>query len=295
MTDRTHNTAPLWSVSQIFRFASIYLIGSLFALASPHAGAGSVYTVSVQDIDYYPIYRTSASDGHYDGYLRDIMDAFAREQGIRFSYRPRPIRRGAAEFLGGKYDFMLPAHPQWNRLAKAGKRIYYSRPLVYFEDAVLVSPERRDIVRDDMRQYGTIHGFTPWKFADEIDNGTLRVETARTPENLIRMALKGRLDVINLALPVARYHLDRMGAEGRLVPADQLMDIELSRYHLATLKYPELIEALNHFLAEPPARLAPVIAGYEKYGLVAPIGGDWKPGKHRELASPQTRETPRSE
>lgn len=288
--------APSECFFSAVRTCLLYLTASLIALASPYANAQTVYTVSVQDIDYYPIYRTAPGEDRYDGYLRDVLDAFGHEHGIRFEYRPRPIRRGAAEFLGGEYDFILPAHPQWNRVAKAGKRIYYSRPLVYFEDAVLVQRERRNIDASQMRHYGTIHGFTPWKFAQEIDAGTLKVETARTPENLIRMALKGRVDAINLALPVARYYLKQMDAQGKLVSADQLIDIERSRYHLATMNHPDVIDALNRFLAKPARALTQVIESYEKYGLVGPISGDWASGGQRhELASPRAKETPDAE
>ncbi|BES73776.1 hypothetical protein RE428_47940 [Marinobacter nanhaiticus D15-8W] len=268
----------------------------LLILLSPGLRAQTVYTVSVQDIDYYPLYRTSSDGGDYDGYLRDVLDAFAQQQGIHFDYRPRPIRRGAAEFLGGQLDFILPAHPQWNHIAKAGKRIHYSQPLVYFEDAILVPEEKQDLRPGQMRELGTIHGFTPWKFAGDIDAGRLRVETARTPENLIRMALRGRVDMINLALPVARYHLEQMDPRGTLVPAAELMNIERSRYHLASMKHPEVIEAFNQYLSDPPARLTQVIEGYESYGLIGPVDGDWEPGgSQRELAGPEAKPEPGGE
>lgn len=290
MTARKSASPPFPNPANAIRALAIGFFTWLFMLPSPSLQAQTVYTVSVQDIDYYPIYRTS-SDGHdYDGYLRDVMDAFARQQGIRFNYRPRPIRRGTAEFLGGQFDFILPAHPQWNHIAKAGKRIYYSRPLVYFKDAILVPNEKQALRPGQMRQLGTIHGFTPWKFAGEIDAGRLRVETARTPENLIRMALRGRVDVINLALPVAHYHLEQMDARNTLVPAEQLMTIERSRYHLASMKHPEVIEALNQFLSDPPSELTHVIEEYENYGLIGPVSGDWEPGgSQRELAGPDAK------
>lgn len=268
----------------------------LLTLLSPGLQAQTVYTVVVQDIDYYPIYRTAPDSRRYDGYLRDVLDAFALREGIRFDYQPRPIRRGTAEFLGGQFDFILPAHPHWNRVAKAGKRIYYSRPLLYFEDAILVLDEKQTLRPEQMRRFGTIHGFTPWKFANDIEAGRLRVETARTPENLIRMALRGRVDAINLALPVARYHLEQMGIGNALVSAAQLMAYERSRYHLATMKHPELIEALNHFLSEPPAGLTRVIESYEHYGLSGPMSGDWEPpGASRKLAGPDGRPEPGGE
>lgn len=52
-----------------------------FALLSQSALA-RVYTIGVEDIDYYPIYKTEG--GQYKGFARDLFDRFGKEKGFEF-------------------------------------------------------------------------------------------------------------------------------------------------------------------------------------------------------------------
>lgn len=228
------------------------MLMSEMASASNNGAADPLYTVVVQDIDYYPIYRADSIDDRYSGYLRDVLDAFAESRGIRFEYRVRPVRRMIWEFIRGHYDFAMPDHPNWNKTDKSGLEVYYSVPLVRFSDGVYVRAGNGGITTDRMVDYGTIHGFTPWKFQDRIDQGQIELITASSPESLVRMALAGRVEVFNLAAPVAEYHFRKQGVSDRFEPATHLLPDKQSSYHLSSLKHPDLVNALNEFLLNSP-------------------------------------------
>lgn len=237
------------------------LLGLLAWLLVSQAQANT-YTVVVQNINYFPIYSANVDTGHYTGYVRDLLDAFARSEGIEFKYRLRPIRRMMLEYLEGDYDFAVPDNPNWNLPLKLGRTIHYSDPLLEFTDAVFVRAEDRDMTPSEMRSYGTIAGFTPWKFREPIARGELKLETAPNPTSLIQMLLSGRVDTINLAMPVARYHFQAMNIGDQLVPAPQLLPIEVSRYYLSSLRYPDVIQRLNAFLARESRLVADLQARY---------------------------------
>lgn len=240
-----------------------YLLAVAMATLAFSTQAKEAYTVVVQDIDYYPIYRADPSTGGYSGYVRELMDAFAMHQGIRFEYRVRPIRRMTMEYLAGRYDFALPDNPQWDRAAKEGLTIHYSKPLLTFEDAVFVPKVQQHMPTEEMTDYGTIYGFTPWKFRELIDSGQIELKTASRPANLVRMAMAGRVTAFNLAVPVAEYHFHKLGAEGRFVPAPKLMPQIDSHYHLSTLKHPDLINAFDHFLQQQQATVNALLQRYD--------------------------------
>lgn len=223
-----------------------------------------MYSVVAQDIDYYPIYGTDPTSETYSGYVRDLMDAFAQHQGIRFEYRTRPIRRMTMEYLAGRYDFALPDNPRWDQGAKKDLSIHYSEPLLVFKDAVFVPTSQQDMTTAEMTDYGTIYGFTPWKFQDLIDSGQVEVKTASKPGNLIRMAMAGQVTAFNLAEPVAKYHFRKMGVEGQFEPAPNLMPQADSRYHLSSLKHPELIKAFDRFLQDHQTKVNTLL---DHYGL----------------------------
>ncbi|WP_166267147.1 substrate-binding periplasmic protein [Marinobacter caseinilyticus] len=254
--DRPQDTQP--------RIGPKVLALTLLLTSIPVAWAQTVYTVGVQNIDYYPIYRAERTSTHeYDGYLRDLMDAFAQHEGIRFDYRVRPLRRIITGFVHGKYDFALPDHPLWNRTDKAGQYIQYSDPLVNFIDAIFVLPANRHMTWHDMDDYGTIQGFTPWKFAWQIDQGLLRLITASNPRNLVDLALSGQVDAINLAVPVARYQLRAINQADGLVVAPQLMTQKHSWYFLSTIQHPEVLTRLNRFLREQQGTVQALLERYE--------------------------------
>lgn len=225
------------------------------------------YTVVVQDIDYYPIYRADPANNRYSGYMADLMEAFADYADIEFTYHVRPIRRMTHEYTAGEYDFAIPDNPNWNRPEKRGISVTYTKPLLTFEDVIYVTAGKAHMEPDDMRDFGTIDGFTPWKFQDRIDSGQVELKTARRPSNLVRMALAGRVETFNLAAPVARHQFEVLNVGDRLVPAPRLMETRASHYHLSTLGHPEIIAEFNQFLTN---RQALVQSLQQHYGLEKP-------------------------
>ena len=109
-----------------------WLIQCPVSAAEPDSQPIPTYSVVVQDIDYYPIYKADLASNEYSGYLRDLMDAFAAAEGIRFEYKVRPVRRMIWEYTRGLYDFALPDHPNWNKSEKLGMELSYSAPVAEY-------------------------------------------------------------------------------------------------------------------------------------------------------------------
>ena len=218
------------------------------------------YSVGVQQLDYFPIYSGDAQ-GNYSGYARELLDLFARHNGFRFVYRVRPVTRAVKEYLAGQTDFMFPDNPSWDRTAKKGLELAYSRPAVSFEDAVMVLPER---LGSPIASLGIVRGFTPWKFLPAVRAEQLQLQEAPGPANLIGMALLKRVDGINIARQVADFHLHALGRPGALLADPALMPKAQSHYLLSSIRHPEMIERFDHFLQSEQAA---VTALRTKYGL----------------------------
>ncbi|GAB3250810.1 substrate-binding periplasmic protein [Chitinimonas naiadis] len=218
-----------------------WLYAGLLAIWLP-ANASS-YVVGVEDVDYFPIYSTAG--GTYHGYARDLLDLFAQHEGISLSYLPLPVKRIALYNQQGKFDLIYPDNPRWNTEDKRGVSISYSAPTLTFQDAILVKPER---LGQPLRSLGMVRGFTPWKFQDEIKSGRIKVESAPGPRNLLQMAMLGRVDGVNMAVQVSRFHLRQMGKDNALLSDTALMPTRDSQYFLSSARHPELIVRFNHFL-----------------------------------------------
>lgn len=219
------------------------------------------FVIGVEDVDYAPIMST-AGNGDYRGYARDLLDLFARRHGHRFDYLPLPTKRLTAEHAAGRLDGVFPDNPNWEAEAKRGLALAYSEPAVPFQDVVMVPAANRDL---PVHNLGIVRGFTPKRFLPQIQSGSLRVTEAGDPSRLIRMALAGRVDGVHVALPVGRYQLEQLGRPGALVPSTALAPASYEHhYRLSSLKHAHLVAQFDRFLHEEQVAL---VALQRRYGL----------------------------
>ncbi|MHA6491833.1 substrate-binding periplasmic protein [Pseudomonas borbori] len=208
------------------------------------------YKVGVELQPYKPISMIEA--GEYQGYGRDLLDAFAAHEGHQFIYVPLPVRRLLKDFLAAKVDFKFPDDPQWNGDQKRGYRIYYSQAAATYIDGVLVRPEHLGKGVERIRVLGTQRGFTPWPYIPQIESGQMTVNLSNQVSPLLRMAINGRVDAIYVNPLVARSVL-----QAEQLPADALVfDPSLphadGHYALSSLQHPEVIAEFDAFLRDNP-------------------------------------------
>jgi polar amino acid transport system substrate-binding protein len=224
------------------------LCGGIMApIFSAHA---TEYVVGVEDIYYRPYYYTER--GEYRGIARDILDAFCREHNIVFKYEPLPVNRLYKHFLDGLLDFKFPDHPHWRADLKENHHILYSRPMLDFVDGTMVRPENLGQGLENINNLGTVLGFTPWAYLDRIKSGRINVTENGSFTGLLEQTIQGRVDGAYFNPVVARYQLEHvLKNPGALVFDPDLPHIE-SAYLLSTIKYPELLDKLDAFLARNP-------------------------------------------
>jgi ABC-type amino acid transport substrate-binding protein len=235
-----------------------------FIFFTLNAYATTTYTIGVEAIDYSPIFSSTIGPRNYEGYTRDVLDRFAKSEGIEFRYIPLPIKRFVNVYQLGQLDFAFPDNPQWEKEKKFKAQVIYSRPVIDFQDAIFVLPERLGMGVRNLKVLGTLLGFSVWKFNDMIKAGNMTLESASTPESLINMALLGRVDAINLAKQVVYYYLKKMNRANGLVIDPELLPIKDSHYYLSTIKHPRVIKRFNLFLKKDEVYLSKL---RKKYGL----------------------------
>lgn len=213
--------------------------GLLATLAGAAVAAGKTYTVGVEDLDYYPVY--AVKDGRYTGYAREVLDAFAKERGYRFEYKPFPVNRLFATFFQGQVDFKFPDNPYWQGDLRTGKNIAYSGSVVIYIDGALVRPEMKDAAPDEVKTLGTVAGFTPWAWLERIKNKQVTLRENASFTALAQQVAAKRVDAAYASVAVLNYQLDHvLKTPGALVFNGKLPHSRDS-YFLSTLKYPEVI------------------------------------------------------
>ncbi|MCY1539940.1 Bacterial extracellular solute-binding protein, family 3 [compost metagenome] len=201
-------------------------------------------------------------DGEYQGYARELLDAFAADQGHHFTYVALPVKRLLSDFLADKLDFKFPDHPQWNADQKQGQRVYYSQPAAPYIDGVLVPHEQLGKGKQRIKVLGTQLGFTPWPYMVELESGQISLTQNNRIDSLLRMALSGRVDAVYLNPLVAHHALKAEGLPGDTLVFDPDLPHVDDHYYLSSQQHPEMIAAFDAFLRAQPALLRRLKAKY---------------------------------
>ncbi len=244
--------------------AGILAMAAASATAATAAGAGTSlpasapaharsFTVGVENLQYYPLHTVDGGK-RYRGFARDVLDAFARQQGYAFEYVPLPINRLYTRFLKERtLDFKYPDHPKWREDLRHGLKLSYSGVVVSTEEGAMVLPQRRGRPLSEIRSLGTVLGFTPWPYRQAIDSKAVAVSTSNSFDGLLRHALADHLDAVYVNVDVANHLLaEELKAPGGLV-FDPALPHARSDFRLSTLRHPEVVEQFSQFLQREQA------------------------------------------
>lgn len=237
------------------------LLTTPLLLAAMHPAQADRFVIGVEDVDYAPI-MSSGGNGEFRGYVREMLDLFARRHGHSFNYVSLPTKRLTAEHVADRLDGVFPDNQSWEAEAKRGRTLFYSEPAVPFQDVVMVPAAKRD---QPVHNLGIVRGYTPKRFLPLVQAGSLTLTEAGDPSRLMRMALAGRVDGVQLALPVALYQLKQLGQPEALLPSATLLPTPYAyHYRLSSIRHAGLIAQFNRFLRDEQPALA---ALQRRYGL----------------------------
>lgn len=231
-----------------FRVLAAAIAASLYIGA---AQAQEALEIGVEDLSYLPSY--TVDNGVYGGYAREFLDAFAADSGYTFTYRALPVPRLYAEFLNGQVLFKFPANPNWSTQAKEGKGVIYSGPVARFRDATVVPKEN---LGKPIKTLGTVTGFTPWVWLDQIKAGEIRLTENTDFNALVRQVLAGRIDGAYASIAVVNYQLDKVLDRPGALVYDPSLPNSLDTYRLATIKRADVIAALDAWMTKNADRIA---------------------------------------
>lgn len=219
---------------------------------------GRDLTVGVESIDYAPVYYYR--DGQFGGAAREILDAFAADNGHHLTYRALPVKRLLAELLRHGIDLKFPDSPDWQIAMRRGQPLTYSRPVIAYIDGTMVRRDAADGTPDSIHSLGIVAGFTPFAWGERLRAGTVSVHENPGFEPLLRQIQTGRIDGAYVNVAVALHAARGIpGLSGELVYAATLPHVADS-YRLSSAGAPEIIAEFDRWLAENGTRVAEIIA-----------------------------------
>lgn len=228
----------------------VAFLSGIFALV---AQAGPSFVVGVEDLNYYPQYNSEGKQ--FTGFAREILDAFAKDRGYSFIYKPLPVARLYDSFLAGELDFKYPDDPNWQQGARKGKAISYSDPVVTYIDGVLVTPDNKGKGKAALKVLGTVRGFTPWDYMGEINKGALRVQEVNDFSSSLQQGMAKRVDGVYMNVDVGNYQLREVLKKPGGLVFDEGLPHTKSAYKLSSLKHAKVIAEFSDFMKKNKAQV----------------------------------------
>lgn len=236
--------------------------GLLLILGGGQALAGPTYVLGVEALNYYPHY--SNEGGQYSGFARELFDRFAQSKGYSFEYRALPVARLYESFFAGELDFKYPDNQQWQEDKRKGLSINYSDPVVSYTDGVLVLPANKGKGVEQLKQLGTVRGFTPWDYLGLVEKGQIKLQEVNSFQQSLLQGINSRVDGVYMNAEVGRYQLNTVLKQPDALVFDEALPSSKGFYSFSTTKHAKVIDEFNQFLKEHGAE---VTALKTKYGL----------------------------
>ncbi|MGE5545885.1 MAG: substrate-binding periplasmic protein [Solirubrobacterales bacterium] len=229
-------------------FRWFILLALLVAPFRPGSAAdATTIVVGVEDLSYFPAY--AVVDGEYVGAAREILDAFAKASGYRIVYRPMPIKRLYPELLSGGVDLKFPDSPHWGVDVKKDARVSYSAPVIDYVDGTMVPPGSVGQGGGAVKVLGTVSGFTPYAWADELRSKRVQLRENPRLDLLLKQVVLKRLDAAYVNVAVANHQLDTVMAMPGALALDSGLPLTRDSYLVSSASRPDLVEKFDRWLA----------------------------------------------
>lgn len=212
-------------------------------------GGASVVYVGVNDAEYRPF---SWIDGQQlQGIDREILDAFARAEGVELVYLPLPRLRAIELLREGKIQLLYPDDHHWMVNAKEGLSLRYSEAAVHNQSGFFLQGECTE--KASVTRIGTLLGWIPPMYQKEISSGAVELYHFATIEQLLDAGTQGKVDAIYAERQFAESYIARHHPRYLSFDFCDLLPSVIGDLRLSTLHHPELLERFNRFLFEQSA------------------------------------------
>lgn len=204
------------------------------------------YVVGVENIDYRPY--QSGHTGVFEGFGRELLDAFAEAEHFDLDYLPLPPSRLLPSLLRGQIDFKYPDDPAWAAARREGHEIRYSNPIVGYVDGTLVLPRYLGRPVNEIRALGTVVGFTPIAWLSRLRRGQVSLLENASFAALFQQVTNRRVDAAYANVAVVRDQSMRLFGRPDALRFDPDLPSVRGEYRLSTLRHAEVIDRLDAWM-----------------------------------------------
>jgi len=203
------------------------------------------FVIGVEDISYYPLFDFK-SDRHT--HSKELLDSFAASKGYKFTYLPLPIKRFERWLVEDKIDFKYPDNSRWYFDDSTTSKLTFSQSSVWLIAGTSVLKSSLKKSKYDLKSVGTLLGFYPTIWIDEIKSGQVKLYEDASTKMLVQQLIMGHIDSIDIEPSVINYYLEELGKPSDTIVIDTRYKYDIYGFHLSTIKHPTVIEEFDEYL-----------------------------------------------
>jgi len=222
---------------------------SVILLKDSHA---KEFFIGVEDVSYYPLFEFKSNRKTH---TKELLDSFAASKGYKFTYLPLPIKRFSTWLFEEKIDFKYPDNARWYSDPLLKQNFTFSKSTIKLVAGTIVLKSSLSKSKSEFKHIGTLLGFYPTTWIDQIRSGQVKLYEDISTKILIQQLLAKNIDGIDLEPSVIRHYLEELGESGEVVVLDKKYEYEVYDFHFSTIKHPKIIEEFNEFLTNNKALL----------------------------------------
>jgi hypothetical protein len=242
----------------------VFLIALSFLFLEGFSQSKKEYIIGVEFFQEYLPYSSVNEEKVYSGFNREFLDLFANYLGVKFIYKPLPVKKLYRNLTKGKIDFKFPDNSYWGGDFKKGVTIHYSEPGFTTTDGVFVLPKKINLEKEGLKKLGFPRGFTPFMFMGDINSGKIATEESSSMEKALLRGIMGYTDGVFVNIEVGKYYLkSQINDEDALIPSKKLPSSP-SGWCLSTLYYPDVTAKMKAFLKAKAKKIKML---EKKYGI----------------------------
>lgn len=202
--------------------------------------------IGVEDIAYYPYFDFTASNNSFS---KMVFDKFASDSGHSVTYVPLPIKQFSKWLHKSNVDFKFPDSRRWQDSSPSDSHAtHFSESVLYMRAGTIVLEINQDKPSTFFKSLGMIDGYYPNLWLEKIARNEVNLLRDTSAKVLVKQLVNEIVDGIDIDLGVAQYYMKELQIDQPITYSSQLKQNVFS-YQLSTLKYPEIIEQFNHWLA----------------------------------------------
>ena len=218
------------------------------------------YIIGVEDVNYFPYFDFSSKNPSFS---KDLFDRFAKDSGHQITYLPLPIKQFSKWLFKENIDFKFPDNQRWQEQGLGPEHtLHFSDDILLMTAGTLVMDKNKHKPQSFIVNVGTIIGFQPTLWMEQIARGEVKLIEDRSPKILVKQLVHGIVDGLDIDLAVANYHVKELKLDNKIV-LSQKIERQVFAYKLSSLKYPEVIAQFNRWLAQNEKFVTALKSRYE--------------------------------